>query len=1144
MSLKLYLGPSGSGKSYQLHKDVLKWAAEDRNRNFLFLVPDQFTMQTQIDLVKESDCGGIMNIDVLSFSRLAHRIFEETGCEDRLVLDDTGKSLVLRKLSSEYRDRLPMLGPNLDKLGYIHEIKSLISEFKQYDISPEGLEELIEFSKNKGILKAKLDDLKVIYEAFNNYICNEFITTEETMSLLTQKLSDSKIIKGAVVILDGFTGFTPVQYRLIQRLLELTKQVIVSITIDINSSPYSIVGEQELFCLSKKTIKKLQLLSQEVNVAQEADVILKTSQRFKNNAELSHLEGNLFRFPYECYPEEVQGLHLYECRNPHEEVRRACIFIKEQVLDKGYEYRDIAVVCGDLSVYADEFSRAAATYELPIYIDRTHSLDLNPFVECIMAALDAVNDNFSYDSMFHLLRSGLLSISNDEIDRLENYVLRCGIRGKRKWSNAFTAMPSGDSALASPEDKLAELDRLNALRERIMYLFDPIMSKKGTAEELISGLYEFIIRSGAQKRLEDMSAGFEASGRPELAREYSQIYRMIIDLLDQIYALLKSERLTLEEFIGLLDSGIAELDVGTIPGGVDRIIVGDIERSRIGQIKILMFLGVNDGNIPKANTKGGIISDFDREFLKGQSLELSPTPREQIYTQRFYLYQNMTKPSESLYISYSNAGMDGKTLRESYLVSTLRKLFPKLETNKDADRLHLEDIFGVRDGAEALSIGLREYAKCELRSLSASQLQALYRFMCEYDESTKLSLKLLEAAFFRYEAGSLSARIVQDLYSKSLNMSVSRLEKFANCEYAHFLQYGMALRPREEFGFERVDLGDMYHSILEQFAQSITARGYTLSNFDDEAADEELRKIVESLGVNYGEAVLHSSFKNEFMLGRILEIMRRTVHTLKKQLQAGSFIEEAVEQRIKESIELPDGNSINFVGKIDRIDLYKKDDKVYVKIIDYKSGNKDIELDSLFYGLSLQQPLYMSAALKQIRRKYPELDAHMGAMFYYHIDDPIISSQEELSEDKIEEEILKSLKVAGVMNSLTEVVNGLDAALIEDRGTSKVIPAAIRTDGTYSKNSKLMEEEELELLTAYADQMVKTTGQKILEGQVLLNPVSYDKWDSCTYCQFKEICMFDERIEGYRKRRPKKLSDEEALEQIRSALESETESIE
>ncbi len=393
MSLQFYIGESGSGKSTKLYKEVNKWAAEEPDRNFLFLVPDQYTMFSQIQLVRNSESGGIMNVDVLSFQRLAHRVFEETGfMTGKSVLDDTGKSLILRAVAASVRDRMPFLGANLDKTGFIHEIKSIISEFKQYDIPPEGIDGIIEASSGRGLLISKLRDIKTIYSAFNEHISSDFITTEETMTLLTEAVTYSDIVKDAVVILDGFTGFTPVQYRLIQRLLALTSKVIITITIDINSNPYSTPAEQELFYLSKKTIRDIQQLAQDINVKQLEDVIFDRVHRFSFNPEMAHLQKNIFRYPALPFDEVPKSVSISECDNIRSEIKNACIMIKKMVLEKGLSYRDIAVVCADLDSYADGFDDAADIYDIPFFIDRNSSLRLNPFVEFLMSSMLVVRE--------------------------------------------------------------------------------------------------------------------------------------------------------------------------------------------------------------------------------------------------------------------------------------------------------------------------------------------------------------------------------------------------------------------------------------------------------------------------------------------------------------------------------------------------------------------------------------------------------------------------------------------------------------------------------------------------------------------------------------------------------------------------------
>ena len=768
MALQFYFGPSGSGKSKRLHQDVLHMAAKDPDCNFLFLVPDQFTMQTQMDLVKESPGGGIMNIDVLSFGRLTHRIFEETGYGRKPVLDDTGKSLVLRKVASSVKENLPVLSGNLNKIGYIHEIKSAISEFKQYGLSVERVGELAEFSKSRGTLYYKLKDLKTLYQAFDAYVAERFITTEDTLALLSRAVHESKIMKNSVVIFDGFTGFTPIQYRLIAELMELSRMVIVSVTLGEGENPYRIMGEQELFYLSKKTVRDLQKWAQKRNVRQAEDVYLGKGglPRFRESRELAHLEKQLFRYPLKPYEDSqkdsIPAIQIREAMSPAGEVRGACILIKKLVLEQNYSYRDIAVVTGELETYGDFFEREAATYDIPVFIDRTRGILLNPFLEYIRSALRIVLQNFSYESVFHYLRSGLADFTMEETDLLENYILATGIKGRKKWGELFTRNAT---------------EQINELRERLYGQMTPLLQKQERASDYVKALYEFIVAGRIQEKLLIFEEKFRADGEEERAKEYAQIYRLVMELLNQIEGLLREEAMTLQEFVDILDSGFAEIEVGTIPGGVDRVIVGDMERTRLNQVKVLLFLGVNDGNIPRNANKGGIISDIDREFLKDSDIELAPTPRQQMLTQRLYLYMNMTKPSERLYLSYARISSDGKTLRPSYLIDTVKDLFPcayqgNLMEGKESVT---ERIMGKKDALPYVAEELRERAQGRAGGMTDEEFFSLCRIYWEDSAFRGQMEKLLQAAYEHYEHKPLGAMIARMVYGTVLENSVSRL---------------------------------------------------------------------------------------------------------------------------------------------------------------------------------------------------------------------------------------------------------------------------------------------------------------------------------------------------------------------------------
>ena len=1152
MGLQFYFGGSGAGKSRRLHEDILSMAKCEPEKNFLILVPDQFTMQTQVDLVKASDCGGIMNIDVLSFGRLAHRIFEETGYDSKPVLDDTGKSLVLRRVAGRLKDNLPVIGKNLNKIGYIHEVKSAISEFMQYGLDVGQVGELAEFSKERGALYYKLKDLKMIYQGFQEYIEDRFVTTEETLELLTGAVGKSEIIRNSVVVFDGFTGFTPIQYRLIQELMRLTDEVIVSITIDIREDPFRMGGEQELFYLSKKTVKDLCRLAREADVRRKDDVFIRNSPlpRFRDSKVLAHLEQNLFRYPAAVWQEKGKEheIQITEAVNPAQEVKEVCIRIKKLVLEEGYSYRDIAVVTGNLETYGDYLEREAQMYDIPLFMDRTRGLMLNPFIEYIRSALKIVLCNFSYETVFHYLRCGLVDFEPEEIDLLENYVLALGIKGRKKWEQAFVrkgrAIPEEECGDEKELKEVQKLARLNRIRERLMQQLAPLLEKKKTAGELVRALYDFIVAGQVQEKLAVYEQYFMENKKPEKSREYAQIYRLVMELLEQIVSLLDEEPMTPQEFADILDAGFQEIEVGTIPGSVDRIVAGDMERTRLKQVKILFFLGVNDGNIPKGSSKGGIISDIDREFLQQSDFELAPTPRQQMYIQRLYLYMNMTKPSQRLYISFSRISSDGKSIRPSYLIDTIREMFPWLAIKKaDVMENYLLQIVGKKDGLSLLSGELREYAKGRKGCLSEEELISLYH-LYEQDETYRdYAGKLAEAAFKQYEHKPLAKAVARALYGRMLENSVSRLEKYASCAYAHFLQYGLMLREREEFGFEQVDLGNIFHGVLEAFAGKLSQNHYTWFDFPDEEGDRLLKEALLECTLEYGETVLYSNARYEYMVERMYRILKRTIRTLRAQLQEGDFVPASFEMSFSHvedlqavNIALSEDERMKLRGRIDRIDTCEDEEHVYVKVIDYKSGNRKFDLAALYYGLQLQLVVYMNVAKEVIKEKHPGKEIVPAALLYYHVDDPLISAEGELSAEEVNKALLKELRTTGIVNQDERVVTLLDKNFTDK---SLVVPVERKKDGSFSAHSSIIAKEDYEIVSAFVDHKIRQFGRQILNGDMEINPCEQSGRESCTYCVYKGICDFEPGIPGYRERVLKSLPEDELLARMQEELRKE-----
>ena len=1135
MSLRFCFGPSGAGKSTYIYKQILDRAVEEKNRNFLIVVPDQFTMQTQKEFVTLSPRNGIMNIDVLSFGRLGHRILEEVGTEQIPVLDDTGKSLILQKVAGDLKENLPVLGSQVQKQGYIHEVKSAISEFMQYGIGTEDVSALIQYAGKRGALAGKLKDLQTLYKGFLDYIHEKYITTEETLDVLRRSLEKSAILKNSVVIFDGFTGFTPIQNRLIQELMRVCGEVIVVLTLGAGEDPYTLDEEQKLFHLTKKTVADLNKLAEEVRVDRAEDVFVKGEgqDRFAKAPALGHLERQLFRYPVTAYEEDQQEVHIFETTTPAEEVHQVGLSIWK-LLQSGYAFRDIAIIMGDLEGYAPYVETEFARMDIPVFIDRTRGIILNPMIEFIKSALELYLKDFSYEAVFHYLRSGLAGIESDKIDVLENYCLQTGIRGYRRWSRLFTHKTE---EMGEDEEALAGLNEVRAkLMEQVEMLH---VGKTETAGELVNRLYDFLTQNEVQLKLSAYEQKFEKEGHLTRAKEYGQIYRLVMNLLEQIYELLRNEEITLREFSDILEAGFGEIEVGTIPQSVDRVVVGDMERTRLKPVKILFFMGVNDGNIPKGTTKGGIISDMDREFLRESDLELAPSPRQQMFIQRLYLYLNMTKPSERLILSFSKINNSGKSIRPAYLVDTVQSIFPGIEVEYPEARLTFDKVVTPKEGEKYLAMQLRDYAEGALPKDEEAGFFTMFHAYGKWNGGLERE-RLEQAAFRRYRDSGLAKAVAKALYGWKLENSVTRLETYAACAYRHFLQYGLSVRERQEFGFETVDMGNVYHGVLEMFAGKLKEKGYTWFDFPEGFAEGAVKEAVETYAASYGDTILYSSARNAYAIKRMSRILTRTVKTLQYQLKQGTFVPDEYELSFHYVSDLDSINvalsgeeRMRLQGRIDRVDVAEDADSVYVKVIDYKSGNKQFDLAALYYGLQLQLVVYMNAAMEVEAKKHPNKEIVPAALLYYHIDDPTVESPVELTDEEINSKLLKELRMNGVVNESLDVVERLDRYM-QDK--SDVIPVGKKKDGSFTAASSVMTREELKVVSDYVNVKVREIGRGILDGRIAVDPYEKGQSGSCTYCAYKRVCGFDRNIPGYDMRTLANIDKAEALQKMKEQV--------
>ncbi len=1109
MALHFIIGGSGSGKSAALQNIMIEKSMEDEERQHIIMVPDQFTMQTQKEVVLRHPRKGILNIDVQSFGRLYHRLSAEAGCDKMIVLDDTGKNLILRRLAGELKEELPVIGSSLNRNGYIHEIKSVISEFMEYGISVKAVNEIADNLSDKKILSGKLKDISKLYEAFEKYLGERFITREGRLDKLAQLIPDSALMKGAVVGFDCFTGFTPVQYNVIRQFLEVCADVYVNLIMPVSEFERYKAGydEHELFALSMKTYGALEQTAHDAGAERGEDIFCdsETEYRYANSPILAQLEQNIFRSGREaCQRECVEELRLVAAEDPRSELEEIFLRIREETRLRGLAYRDIAVVTGDLERYAPYAEELAGIYGIPVFLDRSHMVSRNPYAEFLREAMQILIKGHDHESVMRFIRSGLADISTSDADRFDNYLLATGVRGTKAYEEMFVFRPAyiGDDPEA--------MEEINRIREALNDALKPLLpyAKGGKAADISAAIRDFILLNRLDPKMEEYSGMFNDKGDKAAAKEYENLGESIELLLSQIEELIGEEKLELKEYLEIFDAGLSEIKLGVLPLDTDRVVMGDMERTRLKPIRILFFAGINDGVIPVRSGEGGVISDIDREVLSELGCFLSPTPREKMFIQRLYLYHALSRPSEQLVLTYSAMDRNRESLRPSYLIAEIKKLLPSLKIEKAGeDRLRRSIRAGVIP-PQILPEYLREYAAETIAEEDVRVLGAILKEE-EMNDPVKTA-QLKNMAFYRYDPKKLDEEEATGLYGKLLINSVSRIESFALCPYRHFLKYGMELRPREVADIGAPDLGGLYHRAMELIGKGMKDEDW--EKLDQSEAKELAEKAVDDAAAEYGIHKLYKDARCAFALKRMKRIIARSMQASAYQIRKGSFRPVAYEMEFSKECFERDDISMKLIGKIDRLDAMEKDDRMYLKVVDYKSGERELEDEKIYTGVQLQLPIYLEQAVEKYSRLYPDKKVMPAALLYFIIKDPMLKEKTAVDDETLERARLIDMRPTGLISNEEEVVKGLDDFT---GGDSEVVRIKRNANGSFSKKSELIDAAALDSLCNFADKKLKELGRKIMEGEKQASPLGED---ACKWCDYREACVFDRQIKGCKMR--------------------------
>ena len=899
------------------------------------------------------------------------------------------------------------------------------------------------------------------------------------------------LYNGAEIWIDGFAGFTPQEYKVIRQLLKKAERVNISLCTD-SLGDEGGTDRNDIFSTVKGAYRKFLRIANENGIKVESPVFLSEEPlfRFKTSAELSFLERNLFAYPYKTYLNKTSDISLFSSVNTFSEIEAAARDIIRLCRDQGMHWRDIAVVVRNLAAYEKLIEVIFADYGIPCFIDRKIDITNHPLVRLVMSLLDIFIENWSYEAVFRYLKTGLTGIDRSSIDRLENYVLACGIRGSRWTAEQDWNMSPGlipDERDSYNQDMI--LKEINQIRlevcEPLMEFRKKTKGRKTTAE-ICGALFDFLCTIGVPERIEAGIDQFRKSGQLSLANEYSQVWNIVMEVFDQVVEVMGDETIGVERFSNILKIGFGEYKIGLIPASLDQVLVGSVERSKSHEIKALYILGANDGVFPSSAAEEGILSDLDRAALNSAGIELASDTRTKAFDEQYLVYRALTTAGSYLKVSWPIADHEGKTMRPSMIISRLRKLFPAITESSDiikpgSDMNEMEMVTGGTPSFKQMVTAIRQKADGKDIGLI---WQRVYKWFSAQENWQEKCRFVRDAFAYKNLAQIVSRDKITALYGDPAYSSVSRLEKYTACPFAYYVQYGLGAKERKIYRLSPPDVGTFMHAVIERFSGMVAEQYISWREFDREWCQGKVSDIVDDMLEKMQGSGLAGSKRYSALTLRLKRVVSRAVWLIAEHIRRSSFNPVGYEVDFGDdgkfppiTIELDSGEKISLTGRIDRVDSLKTEEGTYLRIVDYKSGSKDFKLSDVFYGLQVQLITYLDAMV-QGQAILP------GGMLYFRIDDPIIKGNSKITEEEIEQAIMKQLKMKGLLLADVKLIREMDNTI---DGTSLIIPARINKGDVLGKSSAASLEQ-FNMLRKYVRKLLKGLCEEIMKGNVSIKP--------------------------------------------------------
>jgi len=1138
MGLRIVYGRAGSGKSTFCLQEIKNMLVSDNNtlserHPLVLIVPEQFSLQAERNLARITGSSGACNAEVLSFRRLAFRVFSEVGGIARRHLNTAGKSMLLFRIMNRLGSDLKFFSASAHRKGFTEVLADAITEFKRYDISPEQLMQAAERLPDRLALKVKLADLALVYDEFEKQLHQKYMDADDDLVELCKKLDKSRQFDGAHIWIDEFSGFTPQEYKVIGKLLKKAARVTICICTDyLSSEPGD--GAPTVFEPTRKTAERLLRLASEEGIHVERPVAIgasdAVSRRFSCSEEIGHLERNFYKYPYQRYTKKTEDICICACANPYKEVEDTARDVIRLCREKGFRYRDIAVTMRNPDSYDSIVKSVFTRFGIPFFLDGKRDIDGHPLIIFLLSALEIFSSNWSYESVFRYAKTGLTGIDTEELDFLENYVLANGIKG-----NAWIRPDDWDYPLEYSDGKgepsqeeLQQLARINEIRRRLTSPLESFRSKtKGGVKATVfcTALFELLCETGADKKIEEMSQAFLDAGQLDRANEYRQVWNIVMEVFSQIVEVLGEETIGTERFSEILAAGFAGHKMGLIPPSLDQVLVGSIERARSHDIKALYILGVNEGVLPGNKGDGGLLSDMDRDSLEQAGLELAGNSASRALEERFMVYMALATPSKYLWLSYPTADRDGRALRPSRLISEIKRIMPSV-----TERNMLSDSGTAEMPEPAAPVPAFDEMAAQLRRFHDGEKihdgwRTVYRWFSSQKDWKDKCEAILEGLSYTNQTQKLTGERAHLLYGKPVVTSISRMEAYSSCPFAYFVRYGLKAKERRIFSFDPVDAGTFMHHIIDEFSRTIVKKEIRWSELDREWCRKEVSRLVDNELAANGGNVLGSSKRYLHLTKRLKKTVTKAVMLISRHIAMSSFEPTGYEVVFGDTgryppieIELPSGQKIKLTGRIDRIDAMTNEDGTYLRIIDYKSGNRALKLGDVYYGLQLQLVAYLDAVLCA-----DEENALPAGILYFRLSDPLIHCGRNSTDEQIEKAIMKELRMKGLVLADVKLVRAMDKEL---DGDSLIIPARINKDGSLGRSTAATQEQ-FKILREYVRKTLAQIGREILDGNTAISPYKKNTITACAYCSYSPVCQFDTSVRGNSYRILRNYTDDE-----------------